>query len=362
MSSACDASVHPTRACTELVAPPPLALFSPLPPPLPPRRLETTDLSKTTDLLSQGDVIGTPLDAVRDPPGYTFELTVSPGFDTTKPNTAKECQDQGIVVRDFGGETTCSFIGIFDGHGRDGRKCAIFAAQQMAEFLVNHTDLLDAPMLALKDASVHANASMHLSDVCHTDYSGTTACYGLIIGDELFLGNVGDSRAVLGRIGITGRVEAVDLTFDHKPEDELERRRIELSGGRVAQQEYDPGQFDGPFRVFKAHTAAPGLAMSRSLGDLEAEKVGVIPDADCYSRRLGPQDQIVIIASDGLWEVFKSEEAVEWVLAYMKDERKMDAMPVTQALVEEAQMRWTKLDDDDIVVDDTSVLLITIPR
>ena len=319
------------------------------------------ETAETTDHLSQGDVIGTPFDALRDPPGYTFELTVSPGFDTTKPNTAKECQDQGIVVRDFAGDQTCSFIGIFDGHGRDGRKCAMFAAQKMAEFLVNRADLLDTPMLALKDASVNTNARMHLSDVCRTEYSGTTACYGLIIGAELYLGNVGDSRAVLGRVGITGRVEAVDLTFDHKPEDKLEKRRIELSGGRVAQQEYDPGQFDGPFRVFKANTAAPGLAMSRSLGDLEAEKVGVIPEADCYTRRLGRQDEIVIIASDGLWEVFNSKEAVEWVLEYMKDESKMNKMPVTQALVEEAQKRWTKLDDDDIVVDDTSVLLVNIP-
>lgn len=307
-------------------------------------------------------VIGTPSDASRGPPGYTFELMVSPGFDTTKPNTAKECQDQGIVVRDFGGDPTCSFVGIFDGHGRDGRKCAIFAAQEMAEFLVDHERLFTAPMMALRDASVNVNAKMHVSDVCRTKYSGTTACYGLVIGDEVFLGNVGDSRAILGRIGITGRIEAVDLTFDHKPEDDLERRRIELSGGSVAQQEYDPGQFDGPFRVFKRGTSAPGLAMSRSLGDLEAEKVGVIPDADCYSRRLRAGDVLLLIASDGLWEVFKSQEAVEWVMDYMKDEWRMGAMPVTQALVEEAQMRWTKLDDDDIVVDDTSVLLVTIPK
>jgi len=60
--------------------------------------------------------------------------------------------------------------------------------------------------------------------------------------------------------------------------------------------------------------------------------------------------------------VFKSQEAIEWVVEYMGDDRRMDIMPVTQALVEEAQRRWTKLDDDDIVVDDTSVLLMTLPQ
>ena len=60
--------------------------------------------------------------------------------------------------------------------------------------------------------------------------------------------------------------------------------------------------------------------------------------------------------------MFKSQEAIEWVVEYMGDDRRMDIMPVTQALVEEAQRRWTKLDDDDIVVDDTSVLLMTLPQ
>ena len=95
----------------------------------------------------------------------------------------------------------------------------------------------------------------------------------------------------------------MELTVDHKPEDSVERARIESSGGVVAQQEYDPGEFEGPFRVFRRGTSAPGLAMSRSLGDLEAERVGVVPDADGYSVRLQRGDQLLLIASDGLWEV-----------------------------------------------------------
>jgi serine/threonine protein phosphatase PrpC len=57
------------------------------------------------------------------------------------------------------------------------------------------------------------------------------------------------------------------------------------------------------FRVFRRGTSAPGLAMSRSLGDLEAERVGVVPDADGYSVQLQRGDQLLLIASDGLWEV-----------------------------------------------------------
>ena len=159
------------------------------------------------------------------------------------------------------------------------------------------------PAAALKDSSIHVNAKMHIDGTCRTNYSGTTACYGLVIGNKLIMANVGDSRAILGRRGRWNRMEAMDLTVDHKPEDPEERVRIEYSGGAVAQQEYDPGQFEGPFRVFRAGTSAPGLAMSRSLGDLEAEKVGVIPDADTSTWEFKRGDELLLIASDGLWEV-----------------------------------------------------------
>ena len=65
----------------------------------------------------------------------------------------------------------------------------------------------------------------------------------------------------------------------------------------------------------------------------------------------------------GPWRaVFENQAAIEWVDEYMRDEQRMEAMPVTQALVEEAQRRWTALDDEDIMVDDTSVLIVTIPQ
>ena len=41
---------------------------------------------------------------------------------------------------------------------------------------------------------------------------------------------MGDSRAVLSRAG-----KAVDLSFDHKPEDKVELDRIQKAGGRVTE-------------------------------------------------------------------------------------------------------------------------------
>ncbi len=58
--------------------------------------------------------------------------------------------------------------------------------------------------------------------------SGTTACVALIKSETLFVANAGDSRCVLCRDG-----KAVDMSMDHKPEDDEERERIEKAGGKI---------------------------------------------------------------------------------------------------------------------------------
>merc|ERR1712003_261068 len=59
-----------------------------------------------------------------------------------------------------------------------------------------------------------------------------------------------------------GRLIAVEVTHDHKPDSPKEKERILASGGRVFAVEYDDG-IDGPPRVWLGHMDVPGLAMSR---------------------------------------------------------------------------------------------------
>merc|ERR1711878_111617 len=76
--------------------------------------------------------------------------------------------------------------------------------------------------------------------------SGCTAVVALLVGTELFVANAGDSRCVVCRDG-----KAIEMSFDHKPEDDLERNRINKAGGKVTQD----GRVNG------------GLNLSRAIGD-----------------------------------------------------------------------------------------------
>ncbi len=77
--------------------------------------------------------------------------------------------------------------------------------------------------------------------------SGCTAVVALLQGKQLYVSNAGDSRCVVCRAG-----KAIDMSLDHKPEDQPERTRIEKAGGHVTKE----GRVNG------------GLNLSRALGNI----------------------------------------------------------------------------------------------
>lgn len=80
--------------------------------------------------------------------------------------------------------------------------------------------------------------------------SGTTAVVALIRGKQLVVANAGDSRCV---VSVGGR--ALDMSYDHKPEDYMELTRIRNAGGKVTLD----GRVNG------------GLNLSRAIGKEEEE-------------------------------------------------------------------------------------------
>merc|ERR1712119_230200 len=131
-----------------------------------------------------------------------------------------------------------------------------------------------------------------------------------IIRDNHMTGvNIGDSRVIMARQEGSGLVP-VEITHDHIPDTPKEKERILAAGGRVFAVQYDDG-IDGPPRVWLGHTDIPGLAMSRSLGDVVAHSAGVISEPDFTEFELDPErDKFLVVASDGLWEFVMNDEAV----------------------------------------------------
>ncbi|BFF96153.1 protein phosphatase 1L [Drosophila madeirensis] len=136
-----------------------------------------------------------------------------------------------------------------------------------------------------------------------TNIAGTTALIAIVHGTKLIVANVGDSRGVMyDSRGIT-----IPLSFDHKPQQVRERKRIHDAGGFIA--------FRGVWRV------AGVLATSRAMGDYPLkDKNLVIATPDILTFELNDhKPHFLILASDGLWDIFSNEEACVFIQEHLKE-------------------------------------------
>ena len=157
------------------------------------------------------------------------------------------------------------------------------------------------------------------ADQLQLDSIGCTANVILFDGmEQIYIANAGDSRCVLGREG-----KAVALSFDHKPDDEIELRRIEKAGSVVTE-----GRVDG------------NLNLSRSLGDLKykqnkdlkPEEWPITANPDVKVEQLAPgKDDFIIMGCDGIWETKSNDEMVQYI--YERLGKKMDPKSIVEELL-----------------------------
>ena len=70
-----------------------------------------------------------------------------------------------------------------------------------------------------------------------------------------------------------------------------------------------PDSHYGPLRVWMKNKQVPGLAMTRSIGDLVATSVGVTFEPEIkVIQNLNPQDKALVLASDGIWDRISNDE------------------------------------------------------
>ena len=125
------------------------------------------------------------------------------------------------------------------------------------------------------------------SDSIISTGTGCTACVVLITPTKIYTANAGDSRAVLSRKG-----NALPLSSDHKPENQIQRKRIQAAGGDIVN-----GRVNG------------GLNLSRSFGDFNYKKVKgknwdeqpITCKPDITETNRQPQDEFIVMGCDGIW-------------------------------------------------------------
>ena len=199
-----------------------------------------------------------------------------------------------------------------DGHGRHGELCSAYFKNRIEEKLTSHPSFITNIRFAIEEIVAKIEKDMIEDSTIDTEMSGSTLIIAIVRDRNLIVANIGDSRAICGYCdSTTGEIGVERISVDHKPEIESEASRITSAGGRVAAIKCPEGGM-GPLRVFLKDAPFPGLAMSRSLGDTVAHKVGVISEPEFFERELlVPDDILLIVATDGLWQYMDDLECVE---------------------------------------------------
>ncbi|KAK1928877.1 putative protein phosphatase 2C 12 [Phytophthora citrophthora] len=292
----------------------------------------------------------------------------------------KENQDAFCVCDALADDVDSTFFSVFDGHGSQGAFVSHFVREQYHRAVADaYAQLIprasttngNGPSMLTRKASVTCDVVSEIfqqaartvvdaldASAIDISVSGTTAVAMLVRKTDVFIANLGDSRAVVARYSEDKqRYELHCETKDHKPDVPEERARIERNNGRVFEW--------GSYRVWLQDVDMPGLAMSRSFGDAVAKTVGVTAEPDVtIVEKLnfsGPDKKngerplaFAVLASDGIWEFMTTDECIDFVAACII-ESGMSPQEACTALVEEACDRW---DAEEDVVDDITAAVV----
>ncbi|MBA0760228.1 hypothetical protein Gotri_022987 [Gossypium trilobum] len=223
-----------------------------------------------------------------------------------------------------------TFVGVYDGHG--GPETSRYINDHLFQHLKGFTSEQQTMSVDVIRKAYQATEEGFLSLVTRQwpmspqiAAVGSCCLVGVICGGTLYVANLGDSRAVLGRaVKATGEVLAIQLSAEHNACIESVRQEL---------QSLHPD--DSQIVVLKHNVwRVKGLIqISKSIGDLYLKKAEfnreplypkfrlrepfkkpiLSADPSITVHQLQPHDQFVIFASDGLWEHLSNQEAVDIV-------------------------------------------------
>ncbi|KAJ8418457.1 hypothetical protein AAFF_G00141660 [Aldrovandia affinis] len=203
-----------------------------------------------------------------------------------------------------------SFFAVYDGHA--GSRVANYCSKHLLDHITGSEDFRGAEKVGA-GAEVEGVKSgiragfLKIDEYMRSfadlrnglDRSGSTAVAVLLSPEHLYFINCGDSRAVLYR-----NTHVCFSTLDHKPCNPREKERIQNAGGSVMIQRVNGS-----------------LAVSRALGDYDYKSVDgkgpteqlVSPEPEVFEIPRADEDEFVVLACDGIWDVMSNEELCEFV-------------------------------------------------
>jgi len=247
-------------------------------------------------------------------------------------------EDAHTHILSLAEDKEAAFFAVYDGHG--GAKVAQYAGNHVHKKIVGQSAYMKGDIVeAIKRGFLDIDEEMMNDETMKDELAGTTAIIVLMKNDKMYCGNVGDSRGVAS---VRGRVQ--ELSYDHKPGNEEETKRILAAGGWV-----------------ECNRVNGNLALSRALGDFVFKKnekkgadeqiVTAYPDVTVHD--ITDDHEFILLACDGIWDVMTNEEVVEFVrirVAQKMEPEEICEELMTRCLAPDCQMGGLGCDNMTVVL------------
>ncbi|TYG45746.1 hypothetical protein ES288_D11G199400v1 [Gossypium darwinii] len=274
-----------------------------------------------------------------------------------------------------------TFVGIYDGHG--GPETSRYINDHLFQHLKRFTTEQQSMSVDVIKKAYQATEDGFFSLVTkqwpmnpQIAAVGSCCLVGVVCNGTLYIANVGDSRAVLGRlVKATGEVFAIQLSSEHN---------VAIESVRQEMHSLHPD--DSHIVVLKHNVwRVKGLIqISRSIGDVYLKKAEfnreplyqkfrlrqpfrmpiLSSEPSVSMHELQPHDQFLIFASDGLWEHLSNQGAVDIVQNHPRNGSARRLVKVAlQEAAKKREMRYSDLKKIDRGVrrhfhDDITVIVV----
>lgn len=229
--------------------------------------------------------------------------------------TRPSMEDCSAIIGDFLGIPNSQYYALFDGHG--GGEVSNYCARNLhlgiSSLYQRNNNIEQSIQEAIDDVDKYTSVKWPAV--------GCTAVIVVIIEDDIYIANVGDSRAILVENGIARR-----CTVDHRSADPEEKKGVIERGG-IVQNDRVNGT----------------LMLSRSIGD---GNLGRAVSTEAHFEKASRKDGMkLIMACDGVWDVMTDQMAVDILM-------KCNNIPeAAKAIKDESLKLETKDNVSCIVVD-----------
>ena len=213
-----------------------------------------------------------------------------------------------------------SFFALYDGFC--GKEVAVYLQKKLQQCLL--TNIKKNKFDIEKSfGDTFSQMENSIKEISNSSTCGSTATVVLIVNKIIYCANIGNTSCY----SIYSKNQIKKISIDHDCKNQTEIERVKQNGGAIFNK-----------RVFGS------LSLTRCFGDFDFKAYGVTSKPTISKKKIGKEENFLIIASDGVWDVIHEEELNGYI------SKKLSASELSALIINEALRNYSRDNVSCIVI------------